>query len=186
MNEIANFIQIIKRLINSEIRKSNIDAIISSDTDMQKFTCDVKVNDFEYFDVPIRVLISKQASFLEVPKKDSHCLITFRDMNNSRPQLLEVDECEKILIKLGDNITTEWNSNEIIFNGGTNGMAKIVELTTKLNNLENEMNKILTILKTTVIPLAPAGTYPFAPLYAAVSNLIPTVKTDIEDIKIKH
>ena len=43
----------------------------------------------------------------------------------------------------------------------------------KINNLENQINDILQILKTTTIPLAPSGTYPFAPLYTAVNPIAP-------------
>ena len=57
----------------------------------------------------------------------------------------------------------------------------------KINNLENQINDILQILKTTTIPLAPSGTYPFAPLYTAVNPIAPvTSQTDIEHPNILH
>ena len=51
----------------------------------------------------------------------------------------------------------------------------------KINKLENQINDILNVLKTTTIPLAPSGTYPFAPLYASLTYITPiTAQADIE------
>ncbi len=67
------------------------------------------------------------------------------------------------------------------------GIPRVDPLVTKVNALENLLNNVLNVLKTTSIPLAPSGTYPFAPLYAALSNIAPlTQKSDLENTTVKH
>lgn len=86
------------------------------------------------------------------------------------PVIVQYSEVEKIILMGGDN----------------KGLVKVVELKNKLNAVENQLNSILNILKTTSIPLAPSGTYPFAPLYASLNPLTPTQQTDIENPLIQH
>jgi hypothetical protein len=67
------------------------------------------------------------------------------------------------------------------------GLIKIEKLVDKINALENLVNNILDTLKTTTIPLAPSGTYPFAPLYTTFNDITPvTSKGDLENPNIKH
>ena len=159
--------------------------------DESSFTCQVDVSTTEFPDllisnVPLKVLFSSQASVIEIPKLKTACLICFRDNNIQRPQLLSVHESDKYLITIGTS-TLEITSGLFKFNGGNNdGMVLINALTTKINNLETLVNNILAVLKATVIPLAPSGTYPFASLYAAYSALSPTHKSDIENTQIKQ
>lgn len=77
--------------------------------------------------------------------------------------------------------------DEITFlDGSYGGVVKVADLVTKINALENQVNSILTTLKSTSIPLAPSGTYPFASLYASLSNLNTTTAADLENTKVKH
>lgn len=73
-----------------------------------------------------------------------------------------------------------------LLDGSFGGLIKINELITKVNNLENQQNNILSALQGVVVPLAASGTYPFAPLFAAITALTPTVVSDIENDKIIH
>lgn len=77
-------------------------------------------------------------------------------------------------------------SGTIEFNGGAkNGLPMVAPLVTKINALENLVNSILNVLKSTTIPLAPTGTYPFAPLYTALADILPiTAQADIENTDI--
>ena len=78
--------------------------------------------------------------------------------------------------------------------GSFGGMIKVkdgddptVGLLKKINNLENLVNSILNALKTTTIPLAPSGTYPFAPLYAAINEITPiTSESDLVNDLVVH
>lgn len=88
----------------------------------------------------------------------------------------------------GDIQAYDRNAGVYSFNGGNNnGIPKVTPLTAKINALENLVNGILNALKTTVIPLAPSGTYLFAPLYAALNDITPiTAQSDLENTKVKH
>ena len=67
------------------------------------------------------------------------------------------------------------------------GLIKVEELVSKVNALENLVNNILTTLKSTTIPLAPSGTYPFAPLYTSFNNISPiTMREDLENENVTH
>lgn len=71
--------------------------------------------------------------------------------------------------------------------GKFEGLVKVIELTTKINALENLVNNLLNVLKSTSIPLAPSGTYPFAPLYEALNAINPiTKKEDISNPNVTH
>lgn len=75
--------------------------------------------------------------------------------------------------------------NIVMLGGDLGGLVKVVDVVAKINALENLVNNILNTLKTTTIPLAPSGTYPFAPLYTSFNNIAPiTARADIENTNI--
>jgi hypothetical protein len=84
------------------------------------------------------VLKGTQASLIEIPTVKTRCEISFRDGNNNRPQLLMVDQCDKILIKIGDNTQTlKIDATGFVFNNGDNaGMVILSKLTDNLNSLK--------------------------------------------------
>jgi len=111
-----------------------------------------------------------------IPSIGSIVLIGYTD--NDTIELLSVSDIDKI--NISSNI-------DISFNGGEfGGLVKVEELTNKINALENLVNNLLNTLKTTTIPLAPSGTYPFAPLYASYTPLSNTNKSEIENQNITH
>lgn len=69
--------------------------------------------------------------------------------------------------------------------GSFGGLIKISDLVTKINNLEGLVNDLLSTLQGVSIPLAPSGTYPFAPLFTQ-TPLTPTNQADLENNKILH
>jgi hypothetical protein len=106
--------------------------------------------------------------FVLIPQIDSNVIVGMVDAQNG-------------ILLLASDI------DEVYLRGTEHGgLVKVSELVDKLNNLENQVNDILTTLKNTTIPLAPSGTYPFAPLYASINNLTPTQIADIENDKVKH
>jgi hypothetical protein len=73
-----------------------------------------------------------------------------------------------------------------IMGGEFGGLVKVVELTQKLNNLENKVNEIITTFGThthTVIMLGAPTATTATPI---VGNLTVSQRADIENIKIKH
>jgi hypothetical protein len=144
------------------------------DVNLDTFTCTVNIPrnswgtsvDNYFYKVPLKVLQGSQASLVEIPHVTSHCLLTFKDNNIQRPQLYLVDQCDKLLIKIG-NSTLEINTGKddngndtpgIIFNGGEQGntvlLGKVVE---KLNLLEKDINKLRTSFNTWVVVPSDGG-----------------------------
>jgi hypothetical protein len=67
------------------------------------------------------------------------------------------------------------------------GLVQVQPLVDKINALETLVNGILGALKSTTIPLASSGTYPFAPLYLAYNAITPTTqKADLENTTVIH
>lgn len=72
-----------------------------------------------------------------------------------------------------------------VFLGGEyGGLVKVVELTEKLNNLENKVKDI--ILKYNALTMPVSGSTAGPPTVLIVDDLTPTQRADIENVKIKH
>ena len=131
-------------------------------------TCDVQTLDDEVKIIGARLQTEDSNGVLLTPKVGSFVVVT------------PITDFEFVVVMYSaiDSIK--------FLDGSFGGLIKITDLVTKVNNLENQVNSILSILKATTIPLAPSGTYPFATLYAALSSLTNTIVSDIENNKITH
>jgi hypothetical protein len=173
-----------------------IEGIIVS-VDETNFTCVVSIQstntdgsttNTNYNNVPLKVLIGSQASMIEIPTVNSNCTLMFRDNNIQRPQLYQVDQCDKILLQIGGTITLQIDSSGFIFNGGTlDGMVKVNSNVDRLNKIENDINTLKTAFSTWVVVPSDGG----AALKTAAgtwfgTQLTKTVKADIENEKIKQ
>lgn len=145
-----------------------------------------EANSLDIPDVQLRPIVDgANKAVLVIPKVNSYVLIGSIE-GRQEYIVLKVEEAEKILVKVG-NMTFDILDTVIKLNGDTHGgLTKIQALTTKINNIENKVNAILSALQAVVIPLAPSGTYPFAPLFSAITALTNTLQSDIENTKVKH
>lgn len=78
---------------------------------------------------------------------------------------------------------------DTIFLNGNNyeGIVKAVDLSQKLNNLENNLNAVLTALKGITVTIGSGGgAVPFAPFFSAINSLTLTVPANIENTTVKH
>lgn len=117
-----------------------VDGIIDA-VDTTAYTVDVKIAGETMFSVPMRVLVSSQASVIEIPALNSACLIVFRDNNISQPQLFMVDKVTELRI-----------DTKVIFNKGTlGGMVKAKELQTQSNKDKAILDALLNIINGTPI-----------------------------------
>lgn len=160
-----------------------VEGVIAS-VDEAAFTCDVSIRNSEsetpttFFDVPLRVLVSNQASVIEIPEINTQCVICFRDSNIGRPQILMIHKALKILV-ICDQVT---------FNGGTlGGMVKVNDLVTRLNTIEQDINVLKTAFSAWVVVPTDGG----AALKTAATawysqQLQPTQVNQLENIKIKQ
>lgn len=111
---------------------------------------------------------STTAGLILVPKIDSIVIVSF--IGESEAYLSMVSEVDYVYL-----------------NGNTyGGLVKVEDLVTKINNLETKVNTLISTLTSVTIPLAPSGTYPFAPIFSAITPLTPTTKTEIENDKVQH
>lgn len=159
-----------------------VDATIMT-VDETAFTCEVEITNTgetptHFFDVPLRVLISAQASFVEIPKVGTKCLICFRDSNINRPQIIGIHEALKILVKC-DNI---------VFNDGTlGGMVKLQEAVNEYNEIKQDLNTLKSVFTSWVVNPGDGG----AALKSAAATwagqqLQLTQPADLENPKIKQ
>lgn len=163
------------RVIVGLIRNNNVDGTVV-DVDEAAFTATIKVGEVNFYAVPLRVLVSSQASFVEVPKVGTQCAVTFRDANMGRPYILEVHECSKILYKVGAS-TCEVSPDAWIFNGGTlGGMVKLEAILSAVNRIEDKFNSHKHSGVTSGGSLS-------GPPDSTISN---TSRGDIENTKIKQ
>jgi hypothetical protein len=174
------------------VKKSGVvvDGVITS-VDTTKFTCSVTVSGVGYSNVPLKVLVGSQASFIEIPKVKSKCLMGFRDMNILRPQLISVHQIDKLLVKINDSTAEmEINNGKIIFNGGNlGGIPKIQELTDNINSIKNfvtALNNALPAAFTAIgASTAAAGANGATSIQTAMSSQSITIK-DMEDKNVTH
>lgn len=131
-------------------------------------TCDCEPIDESADLLDVRLMSQSSTGFLIIPKVDSIVVVTM--MNKYTGYVSLYSEVEEIQLN-GKNFK---------------GLVKIEDLVTKINNLEDLVNNILTTLKATTIPLAPSGTYPFASLYTSLNTLITTQKSDLENTSVSH
>jgi|YelNatPaOPRAMG01_1025707.scaffolds.fasta_scaffold37442_2 hypothetical protein len=167
--------------------------------DETNFTCVVTVatvnidgsdTETNVLNVPLKVLRGSQASFIEIPKVGSDCTLCYRDNNIGRPQLYQVDQCDKILVKIGDS-TLQIDANGFVFNGGENdGMVLLQGLLTKINRLEDKLKSHQHgyIPYPGGSPATPVSTTPATSLTPPDNtlNFTDTVQSDLENTKIKQ
>lgn len=157
-----------------------------STVDEAATTIDVLINDDLIIpDVRLRSNIDTDDGMYVIPAVDSFVLIGKID-GGVDYFLIKASVIDKVIIKIGA-MTMLASEDGFVFNEGNNdGLVKIQKLTTKLNDLENQVNDILTALQGITVPLAPSGTYPLAPAFASIIPLVTTQQTDIENTDVKH
>ena len=141
--------------------------------------CDVIPNDGSpiVYNVRLQAVKDSTTGFVQIPKTGTECVITF--INRSTAVLISCKEITKLLID-ADTV--------IQFNDGTlDCMVKVNDLVTKLNNLENKVNAIVTFTSTHVHPGVTVGLGSTLVTTTPVTgSLTPTVKSDLENVKVKQ
>ena len=167
MNDISEFIQKLSNTYDKEI--------------VSIIKCEVLSVGSSIICLPVNSVISCE---IEVPLSDDNgntisctpsvgSIINIAITNKNLILLLSVDDCENI------NISA---NGKIEFNGGEfGGLVKVIELTEKINNLENLVNSLVTKYNTHVHA---SNGVPTVTLETTV--LTPTIKDDIENINITH
>lgn len=131
--------------------------------------------------VELQVVVADGLLF--VPKVGSEVKIVYSTYTT--PFIVQFSDLDKIVIAAETSIDVY--CDDIKFNDGTfKGLVKVVELTTKLNNLENKVNSIISTFNSHIHTSGGAGS-PTTPTTSPISGtLTPTQQADIENTKIQH
>jgi len=175
-----NIEDLFRQFIRKEFDQENIYTILGKATgvDEAKRTCNLEPFDETAKRTGCRLqgIISNTNGFVQIPKEDSTIAVTFFD--NQKGYVSLFTELEKIII----------DTDLVQFNGGLlDGLTKINEVVTKLNNLETEENTLKANFAAW-LPVVMDGGAALKAITApwAASPLTLTVKADIEDPKITH
>jgi len=168
-----------------------IEATVKS-VDWDKRVCTVTTSD-NYDITNVRLRAKKDGTktgWVCKPKVNSDVLVALvynKPLNTFIAMFGELDGIVMVDGNGNEIFNIDVPNGKFVFNGGNHdGMVKVVELTQKVNNLENKVNELINILRGVSVALAPSGTYPFAPIFTPVQTLTPTQQSDIEDTKITH
>jgi formyltetrahydrofolate synthetase len=177
-DQLAELSDALRRAMLAIQKYSNICDGVILDVDKTSYTCSVQLNvtgNPVYYDVPMSVLKNSQGNFTVIPLENSACLMTFRDGNRGRPQLLFCDKIDEIFV----------TCNSVVFNGGSlGGLPITAHIVQKLNNLENAYNDLVAKYNVHTHISAAPGSPTAVPIPLETTVLTPTVNNDIENTKI--
>lgn len=119
--------------------------------------------------ITVRLMPAVDDGIFVVPKVGS--TVTVNQSGQSEPIVIGFTETDRIELR----------------GGQFEGLVKVAQLTTKLNNLENKVNSIITAYNAHVHPGVTSGPSSTAITPAVVTGtLTPTQQTEIENDKITH
>lgn len=168
--------EIVKLTFKSEKIYSEVCTIVSVNETERTCVCQPIDDSAQLQKVRLQAIKNQSVGLVQIPKVGSYVIVTFIDNRNSFISTLT--EVDKILI----------DTDLVQFNGGTlDGMVKINDLVTKLNNLENTLNTFMnTTFNTHTHISASPGSPTAVPVPLNIASLTPTVKADLENTKIKQ
>jgi len=158
------------------------------EVDEEKSTCKVQlIGGGERYGVRLKATIDSNTSGAIMIPKVGAMVIIQNILNTNDHLVVMFDELEKILWKLG-NMTLEVSADGFVFNGGTlKGMTKIDAVVSKLNDLENKVNDLVTYSATHVHPGVTTGPGSTGVSASPVVGALPvTVVADLENDKVKQ
>lgn len=147
-------------------------------------TATVEYDGLDIPDVHLMTLESGAGKSLKIIPEDGSMVVMLRK-DREAYQIIAVDKAKQIMLQVGDmfiDIETIIKLNGDSFGG----LVKSEAVAEAINAVQDKVNTIIQILSTTIIPLAPTGTYPFGPLYASVSPMTPVQKQKFENENVKH
>ena len=170
----------IKMITQRELARSEMYCVLCTinSVDTSERTCEVTPlnGKADLFDVRFQAELSLTEGLFIEPKVNSTVLVAF--INSVQAAVVMCSEIENIYID---------TQGDTIFNGGQNdGMVKVGDLVTKLNNLENKVNDLVTWTSThthTGVTTGPGST---GTAVGIVGTLTPTQQSDLENTKVQH
>jgi len=152
----------------------------------------------------VQLMASVDDGFLLIPALNSDVIVSYSTYY--KPFICQFSKLDKVVIVVGENnvaieidndkILAELNDTKFLlqdgltqFNDGSfGGLVKVIQLTQKLNNLENLVNDFISKYNShTHILTLTTGTGTAAPTTTTEpATLTPTQQADIENTKVKH
>lgn len=121
--------------------------------------------------------------FTVIPAKNSFVVVAILEGKKEEAVVVRCSTIEKIIAKIGDKTMTI-NKDEFVLNDGKNdGIIKIKELTTKINDLVNSVNAFISLYNTHTHPMSSGATVATTSLATSASTFSPEA---YEDKNIKH
>lgn len=119
----------------------------------------------------VNLLANPNDGFVLIPSIGSTVIIAMTNKNDYF--VVQFSDIDKVRITIG-NFEILMTENELLLGDGSlNGLVKVSDLVTKLNNIENRLNIIGTWAATVTPPLT-------------VTPLTPTIQSELENTKIKQ
>lgn len=134
----------------------------------------------------VQLMCGIDDGMLLIPTIGSTVIVGYSTFNQAYVALFS--ELDKVLVIVGESAVSI-TDGKIQFNDGQlGGMVKIIELTKKLNNLENLLNDLIAKYNahTHVLTLSSGSGTAAATVSTETQSLTPTERTEIENDKITH
>ena len=175
-----NIQEAIKIIIQREFARSEMYCVLCTvnSVDTSERTCEVTPlnGKADLFDVRFQAELSLTEGLFIEPKVNSTVLVAF--INSVQAAVIMCSEVENIYID---------TRGDTVFNGGNNdGMVKVGDLVTKLNNLENKVNDLVTWTATHTHTGVTPGPGSTGTAVGIVGTLTPTQQSDLENTKVQH
>ena len=170
----------IKMINQLELARSEMYCVLCTvnSVDTSERTCEVTPlnGKADLFDVRFQAELSLTEGLFIEPKVNSTVLVAF--INSVQAAVIMCSEIENIYID---------TQGDTIFNGGTNdGMVKVGDLVSKMNNLENKVNDLVTWSSTHTHTGVTPGPGSTGTAVGIVGTLTPTQQSDLENTKVQH
>lgn len=162
----------------------SIAACTVNSVDVATRTCDcTEITGQAGVDIPnVQIQPEVCDGILLIPAIGSTVLVTYSRYNP--PFVSMFSDVDRILL-IGGNTGIDLDGDTVTINDGSfGGLVKVAELVTKLNNLENLVNDLITKYNVHVHPVSGAST--LIPTIIETGIITPTVQEDLENQKVKH
>jgi hypothetical protein len=169
----------------NSLRPDTFDATVVS-VDESSRTCVVNSDNRNIDALTVRLIPEISDGFLLIPAEESTVTVSTLGPNFA-PIVIAFTELEKIILTVKDQGYLNDGDIQMFNDGKFGGLVKVKETAKKIKALEEKYNSLLSSIKAIIVPLAPTGTYPFGPEFAANTPISPITKVeDLENPKITH
>jgi hypothetical protein len=143
----------------------------------------------EIDDVRLRSVVRAAATKIVITPADNSTVLIGKIENSDEYVVVAVDEVAKVEVVFSATISIVIDANGITMNGGSlDGLVKLGALLTKLNAVEDDLNALKTVFKTSWVVVPSDGGAALKTAAATWANgiITKTVKADLENPKIKQ